>query len=467
VQIEDSAPTERDVGGWFGSPEARFGVVLWAIVLAGLIGRVVYVVVIRGEALYSDSLGYHFRAHLLADGEGFVLPAQQVLGLAENPPDAQIPPAWSLVLAVMAKLGLRSILSQQLVGCVVGAATIAMTGIAGRAAFGRRAGLIAAGIVAVYPNVWIYEGELMSEPLAMLGVATCIWLAYRFLENPSLRIAVGLGATVGLLALTRSEQIAIALFVVVPVVLSAREILWRRRLAWLALAGATCILVIAPWVLYNATRFDRPVLLSTGLGGAMRAGNCPATYRGPLLGYFKVDLRIGDPDGCSILEEAFSSDQSIADGQLRRAATEFMQENRSRVPVVVAARIGRTFNFFRPFQQVHFEATRLSPVWVPRLGLFTYWILFPLAVLGTVIARRRKTPIYPVLAFPAVVVLAAALTIGAVRYRAPAEVPLALLAAVAIDALVGRWERRRTVSNDPEPSAVLERHRRSPAPEEH
>jgi 4-amino-4-deoxy-L-arabinose transferase-like glycosyltransferase len=434
---------------------------LAVIVVAGLVARVVYIIIARDQSLWSDSLGYHYRAHLLADGDGFVLPALQVLGFGDNPPDASVPPAWTTFLALAAKLGIRSVLSQQFVACGVGAATIAMTGLAGRAAFGRRTGLISAAIVAVYPNVWIYERELLSEPLAMCGVATCIWLAYSFIKRPGLPCAVALGAVTGLLALTRSEQIAIALLVVVPVILSAHGVTWQRRFTWLALAGASCVLVLSPWVVYNATRFDEPVLLSTGLGGTMRAGNCTPTYSGPLLGSFQTTYTVGDRDECSILDEEFADDPTVAEGQLRRAAIQFMNENRTRVPVVVAARIGRTFNIFRPFQQVHFEAERASSVWVIRLGLFTYWILAPLAVLGAVITRRRRIPLYPLLAFPIVTVLAVALTIGAVRYRAPAEIPLALLAAVAIDALVGRWTRRSgqtasgTALPGPQESSVL------------
>ena len=49
-------------------------------------------------------------------------------------------------------------------------------------------------------------------------------------------------------------------------------------------------------------------------------------------------------------------------------------------------------------------------------------------------ARRRRIPIYPMLV-PSRVIVSVAITIGAVRYRAPAEILLALLAAFAIDIL--------------------------------
>ena len=311
-----------------------------------------------------------------------------------------------------------------------------MTGLAGRAAFDRRAGLIAAGIVALYPNIWLYERELMPETLALLGVATCIWLTYRFIEGPTPSLAFGLGATVGLLALTRSEQIALMVFLVLPVILSARGVTWRRRWVWLALACLGGLLLIAPWTAYNSTRSTELWFCRRASAPALRAGNCEPAYGDELLGYYQD--QVGAP--CSRRAPNLSSDPSVADGQLRRAAFDFMEAHR-RVPVVIAARIGRTFNVYRPFQQVHLEAERRSPLRVLRLALFSYWALVPPAIAGAVLARRQRIAIYPLLVFPVIVLLSVALTIGAVRYRAPAEVPLAILAAFAIDVVTARRQQ--------------------------
>ena len=114
----------------------------------------------------------------------------------------------------------------------------------------------------------------------------------------------------------------------------------------------------------------------------------------------------------------------------------------------MGARVGRTFSVFRPLQQLRLEfgsGTR----WVARWGLFMYWGLLPLAAAGAVIARRRKIPIYPLLVFPAVVVLSVLLTIGSIRYRAPAEVPLVILSAVTLDAAVASWRRRGAAPHAP------------------
>jgi len=402
------------------------------IALVGLIGRILYVVWVRSSPVGGDGYQYHSAALALVDGAGFINPlARDFLG--KMVPDAVHPPAWTLLLAAASALGLRSYLAHQIVACLLGAAVIAMTGLAGRAAFGARVGLIAAGLAAVYPNVWLYERDVAVEPLAMLGTATTLWLAYRYRAAPSVGLAAALGAAVALLALTRSELIAISLLLVTPLILFSADGNLARRVARLTLAGAVSVVCIAPWSLFNLTRFALFVPLSNGLGSALRAGNCSATYDGERLG--------ADQFACLLFVPKLSEEPSIADRQYRQAALTFIWARIDRLPVVIAARLGRTFNMFRPFQQVHFEAERGTAIAVLWVALFSYWLLLPFAAAGGLIARRRGVMIYPLLAFPAVAVLSVALTIGAVRYRAPSEVPLVLLAALSFDALL-RWRAR-------------------------
>jgi 4-amino-4-deoxy-L-arabinose transferase-like glycosyltransferase len=382
----------------------------------------------RNGTTVGDGYLYHFSALNLVDGIGFYDPRS-------GKPIAGHPPAWELVLAVPSALGLRSWLSHKLFASRIGAATIAMTGLAGRAAFGRRIGLVAAALAAVYPFMWLYERAILSEPLAMLGVATTIWLTYTFRARPGLALAVALGAIVGFIAMTRAELILISVLVVVPVILSARAVRAQRRIGWLAAAGAACLLVVTPWGIYNTTRFERPVPFSTAAGIGLLQGNCAPTYHGELLGWYQL--------GCAVFVKDLDPDYSVADGQYRDAGVEFIRDNASRAPVVAAARVGRAFGVFRPTQQMHLEAAESgSPLWVLRLGFVTYWILLLFAVGGFVVARRRSVPVYPLLAFPLVTLLFVLPTIGSMRYRAPAEISLVLLAAVGVEAAVRSWRAR-------------------------
>jgi len=418
-----------------GGRNRQFFLLLLVIAGVGLIWRIAYLVWMRDVPVQSDGIHYHVGALGLVDGAGWMNPISVLFG-GRPTQDAVHPPAWQLLLAGSSALGLRSYLSHQMVAAVVGAGTIFMTGLAAREAFGRRVGLIAAALTAAYANVWLYERDLFAEPLALLGVATLLWLVYRFRAHPGTWGALAIGLCLGVLAMTRSEQVLLGVILVVPLVLGRTAWAWSRRVLWLAVAGAACVVVIAPWAIFNSTRFEEPVPLSTGLGGSMLAGNCPPTYYGENLGYMEP--------ACLLLQRNLSPEPSVADGQMRRRAFAYMSADAGRVPVVMAARIGRTFGVYRPAQQMTFETERGSELWVIQLATVMYWVLLPLAVFGAVLARRRHIPIYPLLVIWVAIIVSVAFTIGAIRYRAPTEIPMVILAAVSFDWLIRAWSRRRS-----------------------
>ncbi len=238
-----------------------------------------------------------------------------------------------------------------------------------------------------------------------------------------------MGVVLGALAMTKSDQIALGVVLVLPLVLAKRDVSLRRRLGWLSAAAAACVVIMAPWSIYLSNRFDRPVIVSGAVGATMASGNSAPTFSGELLGWYKL--------GCG-LDFKDTNDPIRADTVLRDRALTFMRNHAGQLPTVVAARIGRTFSAFRPFQQLHLEYG--SDIhWVAEWGLLEYWSLLPFAIAGIVVARRRKVALYPLLVFPFVVVCTVLLTIGSVRYRAPAEIPLVILAAVGCDAAIRAW----------------------------
>jgi 4-amino-4-deoxy-L-arabinose transferase-like glycosyltransferase len=404
---------------------------LVAIAVVGLVWRLAYVVLTRNDFIGGDAPYYHYGALYLVDGHGFVTLAAN----GKYIPNAFHPPAWIVALSVPTALGLRSWLSHQIVAAMIGTFTIVATGVAGGAAFGRRTGLIAAALVAVYPNVWLYERELAVETLTLAGIAVTIALAYKYRAAPGWPRAIGLGALIGLLALMRSELITLTVFLLLPIVLSTSSVALGTRVRWLAAAGAACALVISPWAIYNTERFHHPVTLSTSFGPAIRQGSCPVTYSGELLGYFSLSCLLGTP--------GISQNQAVAESQYRHIAIDFIRAHPSQTAVVAAARVGRTFGLYRPLQQVHLDRSESrTDLWVLRLGLYMYWAMLPLAAVGIAMAKRERIPVFPLLAFPSAVLVAAVLTIGETRYRAPAELTLVLLASLAIDTALAHRSRR-------------------------
>ena len=417
---------------------------LAAITAGGLALRIAYVLIERRDLEFTgDAFFYHEAANLLADGRGFISPIELEFFNGRVAEAAEHPPAYTVYLAIPSFVGLDTELAHLLWSCLAGAITVALTGLLGRAAGGPRVGVIAAVLAAVYPNVWAHDGALLSETLALATTTATLLLAYRYLAAPSWRRLAATAAVAGLAALSRSELVLLLPLLVVPLALRTGAIDLRQRLRWIGAASAATALVLAPWVAFNLTRFDRPVLLSSQLGGTLAVANCDDTYYGKFLGYWSLQCSV--PIALEAHEDGL--DQSGAEARLRKHALDYISDHKGRVPVVVAARLGRMVGVFRPGEYVDLEQLPEGRErWLAYANLVTLWLVLTLAISGGVIVWRRKAPLLPLVVAPFIVVLTVAMIYYDVRFRASAETSLVVLAAVAIDAGIRRLRR------EPEPA---------------
>ena len=141
------------------------------------------------------------------------------------------------------------------------------------------------------------------------------------------------------------------------------------------------------------------------------------------------------------------SDESVVSARAQQRALHYAGHRLGRLPVVVVARIGRLWDFFQPFVMADVDANEGRPVPASLAGLWCYYALLPLAVAGVVILRRRRIRQWFLLVPAGVVTLVGALAFGLVRFRAPFEVCLVVLAAppliLGAQALGRRRDRRR------------------------
>ncbi len=412
--------------------------------LIGLAIRLIYIGVHdRRIEPFSDAFWYHGGANFLADGHGFIDPISFELE-GTKLPGAGHPPGYIVALAIPSVLGFTSVLAHQVWSAFLSTTMTGAVGLLGRRLAGNRAGLVAACLAAVYPNFFVYDALLASESLVLPCVAITLLAAYWFWERPSGRRAAILGVSCGVTALARSETILLLVLLVLPCCAFLRQLSVRRRAALLSAAGVSALVVIAPWAVFNLLRFERPVLLSTP-DHTLLAGNCPEVYEGDHIGFFTVNclLEASCPDGTDDAAECLLRTEPGGDAStqalvFRRAALENMRENLGDLPRVVLAREGRAFGFFRPGQQLVIDQLSSKEIELSRVALAMYYALAVGFVAGAVVLRRRGTPVFPLFAPIAGVALAVSMTFGETRYRAVAEVPLAVGAAVAIDAALSR-----------------------------
>jgi 4-amino-4-deoxy-L-arabinose transferase-like glycosyltransferase len=299
---------------------------------------------------------------------------------------------------------------------------------------GSTAGVVAALIAALYPNLWMNDGLVMSESISTLLVALCLWTAWRAVQRDEpahfRRSMVGLGVLLGLAVLARSE---LALFV--PLLLGWMVLARRRAdLPWRsAVVGlVTAVAVVSPWVVFNVARFERPVLLTTNDGTTLLGANCPAVYSGPILGGWVVDCVVGDPD-YSLEEEP-----SVRSARQRSLGVHYALDHVTDWPKVVAARVGRSLDLYGVDQLIAQDVGEERPRWAVLAGIGCFWALSIMSVFGARRVRRRDRWL---LLLPVFVALATTvLFYGAHRIRSTAEPSVVVFSAIAV---AGWWESWR------------------------
>jgi len=409
-----------------------------ALILAGaLVIRVLYTLLVAQDiSVIGDALTYHLLGENIADGKGFErAPHPQLApfeGWKPGVPTAEHPPLFPLLIGLITKLGATGYLAQKLLLCVLGTTTVAFVGLAGREAAGSPTGLVAAGIAAVYPFLWVVDGSLMSETLYGALLAATLWLAIRFARRPSLGLAAGLGVLAALAALTRGEALLLVPLLLVPLAIRAGTA-WRSRLAFASAAVVAFALVLAPWTIRNLSVFEKPVLVSTNGNAVFVGSNCDPVYHGPFTGLWNFNCYGAAPGG----------DESEASVAYRDRGFDYARDHAGRLPVVMAVRLLRVWDLYRPLQQATYESLEGRSETASRIGLVFYYPLLLLAVAGAVILRRRGAPLWPLAAFPVMVSLTAVAIYGVTRFRFAAEPALCVLAAVALVSLPAALAARR------------------------
>lgn len=168
----------------------------------------------------------------------------------------------------------EDLLVARLFNMLLGGVTIVLCyAVAKEARAGRLGRLMAAAIWAVYVPASVYGVYLAKENLMtplMLGV---MWCALRLARQPSKGVAVGCGASFGLLALTGNAALSLVAVVALALALAPALMFQRVSLAMLMLAVALAI--SGPWMLRNLSVIGAPVLNTNG-GFNLYLGNNPA-----------------------------------------------------------------------------------------------------------------------------------------------------------------------------------------------
>ena len=373
-------------------------------------------------------------------------------GFLPGVPSAYTQPLYAWFLAALYWPLERSWVVVGLAQTGVAVATALVVLLIGRRLSSVRTGVIAALVATLHPYLVWHDIHVNREILDGLLAAAIVLLALLAYERRSLPLALGLGAVTGLAILSNARLLLL------PLVL-APYVAWRVRPAGRAIAAAALVvvgaaLVTAPWVVRNKVVIGCATI-TTDTRALWKANN-PATYD-VLAGGGWIDDVPDLPDVPPWPEKAAGISVATA-----RAVDECAQSSFYRDEV---------FDFWRehPGEKARLAVQAVGMLWSPFLSVTAddaaqqgasdlaqrtvepafVLMLYAFALWGAFLAPRRFVALAALLlGFNTLMAMVFA---GTVRYRAPWDFVLALLAAFALERA---WELLLRKRRSPPASAV-------------
>jgi 4-amino-4-deoxy-L-arabinose transferase-like glycosyltransferase len=350
--------------------------------------------------------------------------------------DAYRPPGYPYALALPALLarwvGDGLVLArgfQVLIGVIV----VGLVGLLGWMLWGRRVGLIALGLGAVYIPLVLVSGVVISEPLytaLMLG-AICAVLRWR--THGGLPMLAAAGMLAGLAALTRENGV-IVLAGVAALALTGRDSRGRpHRLRAPLLVIAVGVLTIAPWTIRNAVVMRGFLPISDESGPTLVGTYNPLSQANRS----EPGSWTGRVSRLPMYREAFL--EAPAHSQITLGS--IMEHDAITYAADHPAYIGTVFwqNTLRLFElhgtaRIRWGAGTIGlPPGITVDGAIMFYCVALLALAGVFVPATRRAPralwIIPVLQFLTTVLVNAETP----RFRTPLEPFILLLAALSLD----------------------------------
>jgi len=264
-----------------------------------------------------------------------------------------------------------------------------------------RRSIFAAVLVALNPLLIYFTGLLLAETLF---TTLLIW-GMALVTSPATAV-VGL-LWLGLSVLVRPSSLLLPVFIAALNPLTRGAYQWRQAMV----AGVVILLFLFPWALRNHARLGNCIWTTTNGGITLYDGFNP-TANGS-----------SDQTFITRMPELKSMGEVERSAYLSRLAGQFIQQNPSRVLNLTISKLLRTWSPI-PLSRQYGRDPRYVLV-----GLLYTLPLF-LMTLGGLRGNRLPMPAKVLLLLPAIyITVVHAASIGSIRYRVPADVPMAVVAA--------------------------------------
>jgi 4-amino-4-deoxy-L-arabinose transferase-like glycosyltransferase len=405
-----------------------------AIFCLALLVRVIYnVTVAHNYTPQHDSLFYQVI--------GFNVLTEHCFCLHPYIPTVGRAPLWSAIIAGIAFFFGPGDFYARLFLCVIGSGTCVLLYLFARDIFGRRIGLLAGIIAALYPELYIYDGWLYSESLYIFLLLALCYGLYRLQRNPEdnrLWLWIVCGLLLGLLSLTRPNGMIVPglLFVWAIMLVWLKRMAWRTTLKGVVVATLIAFALIAPWTLRNYLVSHAFVPVATGEGIVLLGAYNDAVLTEPGFEALWINPLKSNPEVAKPypLYTCTAACEVAQDESYRAHAEEWIEGHLSSMPYLL------TFHFLNMWQPDTHESDLPTDRFPQQLSsqivlvmMRTFPVaIFILAALGLIVTIRRWRDLLFVYFMMVLTIAECVVFYGIPRFRAPIEPMLILLAVGAI-----------------------------------
>jgi 4-amino-4-deoxy-L-arabinose transferase-like glycosyltransferase len=223
-----------------------------------------------GDLIVSDMKGYDRAAVALLRHEPLGVHTAERYLFHPLGSDTYHPPGYYYFLAGVYALAGHSYTAVRVAQAFVDTLTCLLIYLLGREIFGEAAGLLAAGLAALYPPLIFYTGVLLTESLTTLLLTGASWLLLRGIRTRRRSrhvLLVLAGLLLGLAIITRSVLLTtVPLALLWLLLVAERWPGWKRAARYALSMLAPIILVIAPITIRNYQIHGQFILISTNGG---------------------------------------------------------------------------------------------------------------------------------------------------------------------------------------------------------
>jgi len=349
-------------------------------------------------SLLPDQLEYHSIAHNVLAGEGFHFRDERFDGNVY----AFRMPGYPLFVAVCG----GNVIVVRIVQAVIDTSTALAIYLLARTWLQQRNALLAAALVAINPYLIYFSGLLLSETLF---IAMLAWGMFLLAGSHIRRVF----PFIGLLILALSVHIrpsAILLSVVLPLIFRRS---WMQSLAGAALVFA----VLLPWAIRNKIVLGEWIWTTTNTGVTLYDGFHP------------MATGASDQSFLATLPQLKDMSETARSRHLTDLARVQIASDIRHALRLTFSKVVRTWSPIPLSQQYGSR-----PLYVIIGGAYAI-ILFALVVWSIIASDLPKTAKLYLLAPAMYLTMVHAMSVGSLRYRIPAEPPMAVLAAGAFNIL--------------------------------